>query len=76
MRRNRGALVAMSAAVALTVAACGGDGGGTTDGAQPGGTTALEGTGPITYVSGKDTSGYIKNILDKWNAAHPRSGSR
>lgn len=27
--------------------------------------------GPITYVQGKDNSGTIRPIIDKWNAAHP-----
>ncbi len=27
--------------------------------------------GPINYVQGKDTSGNVKSIIDKWNAANP-----
>lgn len=32
---------------------------------------ALTGTGPITFVTGADTSGYIQPLLNRWNAAHP-----
>ena len=49
------------------VAGCGGgDSGGETQ-AQP---AKLEGKGPITWATGKDTSGYIKSALDKWNKDH------
>lgn len=27
--------------------------------------------GPINYVQGKDTSGYVQTVIDKWNAANP-----
>jgi multiple sugar transport system substrate-binding protein len=50
--------------VMLTLAACGGpDEGGGGGGAQ--------GTGPITFVAGKDTSGKYPAVIEKWNAAHP-----
>ncbi|MFB9383478.1 ABC transporter substrate-binding protein [Pseudonocardia petroleophila] len=67
MRRRSTALGAMTAIAALVLTACGGGGGG------GGGTagTALEGTGPITLVQGKDVSGFVQGILDEWNAAHP-----
>lgn len=29
------------------------------------------GRGPITYVQGKDNTGDVQNIMDKWNALHP-----
>jgi multiple sugar transport system substrate-binding protein len=32
---------------------------------------ALTGEGPITFVTGADTSGYIQPLLNRWNAAHP-----
>jgi multiple sugar transport system substrate-binding protein len=54
-------------ALVVGVAGCGDDGGGGTQ-AQPG---AFEGKGPITWATGKDTSGYIKSALDKWNKDHP-----
>ncbi|TDC58345.1 ABC transporter substrate-binding protein [Actinomadura sp. KC345] len=57
------------AALALSLTACGGDDDG---GAQSGsGTTALEGRGPITFVTGKDRSGNLKKQVDAWNADHP-----
>ncbi|MFE1594291.1 ABC transporter substrate-binding protein [Nocardia sp. NPDC058705] len=33
----------------------------------------LTGHGPITYVEGKDTTetGVVKQLIDRWNAAHP-----
>ena len=27
--------------------------------------------GPINYVQGKDTSGYIQSVIEKWNAQYP-----
>ncbi|MFC9693409.1 ABC transporter substrate-binding protein [Kribbella sp. NPDC056951] len=33
-------------------------------------TSALEGKGPITFVTGKDSSGVLQGLLDKWNAEH------
>ncbi|MBO0816297.1 MAG: ABC transporter substrate-binding protein [Actinobacteria bacterium] len=32
---------------------------------------SLTGEGPITFVAGADTSGYIQPLLNRWNAAHP-----
>jgi trehalose/maltose transport system substrate-binding protein len=72
MRRKNLTLVAIASASALTLAACGGgdEGGGTTGGTQAG-PVALEGEGPITLVQGKDTSGFVQGVLEKWNAQHP-----
>ena len=62
-------------AVALTLmvtplAACGGssDSGGGSNSAFK---EHLSDRGPITYVQGKDNSGVIQPLIDKWNAAHP-----
>lgn len=55
----------LAVAVLVSVSACGGDDGGAGD------ATALEGTGPITLVQGKDTSGFVQEVLDEWNAEHP-----
>jgi multiple sugar transport system substrate-binding protein len=55
-------------ALVVGVAGCGGDDGGGGPQAQSG---KLEGKGPITWATGKDTSGYIKSALDKWNKDHP-----
>ncbi len=74
MRRSHLALGAVTAATALILTACGGDdgGGGTSGGTGGGDGTALTGTGPITLVQGKDTSGVVQPILDQWNADHPK----
>ncbi|GAA4218960.1 multiple sugar transport system substrate-binding protein [Streptosporangium album] len=29
------------------------------------------GTGPFTLVTGRDTTGYLQPLLDRWNQAHP-----
>jgi multiple sugar transport system substrate-binding protein len=50
----------------MVIAACGsGDSGG--DAAKSG----ADARGPITFVTGKDNSGTMPFIADKWNAAHP-----
>lgn len=74
MRRRRLALGAITAVTALLLGACGGDdgGGGTGGGTTGGDGTALTGTGPITVVQGKDTTGVMQPLLDKWNAEHPK----
>ena len=33
--------------------------------------TKIEGTGPITLVQGKDTSGFVQGVLDDWNKDAP-----
>lgn len=67
MRRRSSAVGAMTAIAALVLTACGGGGGGGGGAAS----TALEGIGPITLVQGKDTSGFLQEILDDWNAQNP-----
>jgi multiple sugar transport system substrate-binding protein len=53
----------------LLLAGCGqGGGGGGDDGAE---TIANGKTGPISYVTGKDTAGWVAPTLKKWNDAHP-----
>ncbi len=32
---------------------------------------SLSGHGPITFVTGADTSGYLRPLVSKWNARHP-----
>jgi len=39
--------------------------------AGPGSRAALDGTGPFTFVTGRDTTGYLRGVLSAWNAAHP-----
>ncbi|WP_238334819.1 ABC transporter substrate-binding protein [Kribbella amoyensis] len=54
----------------LFASACGGDGGDSgSDGGSAGG--ALEGRGPITFATGKDTSGNLTNQVAAWNSQHP-----
>jgi len=65
MPRRLGKLGLVGAVVALVLTACGGpDEGGGGDG-------DAQGTGPITFVAGKDTSGKYPKVIEKWNAAHP-----
>jgi len=65
----------LGVAAAGALAAC--SSGGTATSAPGGGTTTAASTvdwtkkGPISYVQGKDTSGYVQPTIDKWNAAHP-----
>jgi multiple sugar transport system substrate-binding protein len=64
MPRRLGKFGLIVAVVMLVLTACGGpdEGGGGGGGAQ--------GTGPITFVAGKDTSGKYPAVIEKWNAAH------
>jgi multiple sugar transport system substrate-binding protein len=56
---------------AALVAACGSsDSNG--NGSGQAGTTSFEGRGPITYVAGKDTTGTVQPVLDRWNKLHPK----
>ncbi|WP_412518989.1 ABC transporter substrate-binding protein [Actinomadura madurae] len=61
------------AALALSLSACGGDDGGSAGGT---GAASLQGRGPITFVTGKDRSGYLQKQLDGWNAEHPKEQVR
>jgi multiple sugar transport system substrate-binding protein len=66
----RARTAALLAVAAVVLAACGDDtssSGGDTGGAAP----KLEGRGPITFVSGKDTSGNMQKLVDQWNTDHP-----
>lgn len=61
--------MAVASSLVLLASACGGDdgsGGGTT-----GDAAALEGRGPITFATGKDTSGNLTNQVAAWNSQHP-----
>ena len=59
--------LAVAGSLVLLAAACGGDedSGGSTGG------TALEGRGPITFATGKDTSGFLPKQVAAWNSQHP-----
>jgi len=60
--------------VALLLAACGSDSGTSSGGGGGGG--GIEGRGEITLATGKDTSGNMQKLVDKWNADHPNEKVR
>lgn len=57
-------------AAALLLTACG-SGGGSGSGEQAESMSFKE-RGPITYVAGKDTSGVVQKVIDRWNTLHPK----
>ncbi|MFH0516458.1 ABC transporter substrate-binding protein [Streptomyces sp. M41] len=59
---------AVIAVGALLLTACGSSDDGAAGQAGPG---SFEGRGPITYVAGKDTTGSVQPMLDRWNKLHP-----
>ncbi|HEX6351698.1 ABC transporter substrate-binding protein [Actinophytocola sp.] len=59
---------ALLAVAALALAGCGDSG---SDNSGGGGSTALEGRGPIKFATGKDTSGNMQKLVDQWNSEHP-----
>lgn len=65
---TRLSLTVLSATALLATAACGSSSSSTGASAS---TDEWSKTGPINYVQGKDTSGYVNGILAKWNALHP-----
>lgn len=67
---SKSALIAPAIAVvtALVLSACGGGDG---DASTGGNGATLSGTGPITLVQGKDTSGNRQNQINTWNKMHP-----
>ncbi|MFG3114344.1 ABC transporter substrate-binding protein [Streptomyces sp. NPDC048197] len=64
-RALQGAGAAFAGLAAL--AACG-----TNGSATAGGRPTFEGRGPITYVAGKDASGSVQAVIDRWNKRHPK----
>jgi len=62
-------LSVLSATAILATAACGSSSG-TAGSTASASNDEWSKTGPINYVQGKDTSGYVQGILDKWNALH------
>lgn len=63
--------------VLLTVgmlAACGSGGG--SGGGSSNAKDAFTGRGPITFATGKDTSGNLQNQVNLWNKAHPKEKAR
>ncbi len=65
--RTRAARLAGLLAGVLVATACGGPG--VTQGLST--SAALNGQGPITFVTGADTSGYLRPLLATWNTRHP-----
>lgn len=64
MRRSR--LIVAASFTVLAVAASG------CSGSTPGGNSKSDnGRGPITFATGKDTTGKLQGLLDEWNKAHP-----
>jgi multiple sugar transport system substrate-binding protein len=63
------AVTAVLAVLAVLTGSAGCTGPGTTQAVAR--SAALTGEGPITFVTGADTSGYIQPLLNRWNAAHP-----
>ncbi|MGV9382316.1 ABC transporter substrate-binding protein [Nonomuraea sp. NPDC003707] len=57
---------AVLAAATIIVSACG-----SADPSQAAKPAADEGRGPITFANGKDSSGVLQGLIDKWNASHP-----
>ena len=70
--RRKAMAVAVAATTFFGLAACGGGGGGSDSSSS----TKIEGTGPITLVQGKDTSGFVQGVLDDWNKDHPDEKAR
>ena len=66
---RKAAFVAVASSFVLLASACGGGDNESSSGGSSAG--ALEGRGPITLASGKDTSGNLQNQLNAWNASHP-----
>jgi multiple sugar transport system substrate-binding protein len=71
--RRKVMAVAVAATTFFGLAACGGGDSGGSDTAS---STKIEGKGPITLVQGKDTSGFVQGVLDKWNKDHPDEKAR
>ncbi|MEO5982199.1 MAG: ABC transporter substrate-binding protein [Pedococcus sp.] len=61
-------VLAGAVSVALVAAACGGGDSTSGDAAASSGADAR---GPITYVQGKDNSGLLAPMAERWNAKHP-----
>jgi multiple sugar transport system substrate-binding protein len=66
---RRAVAAAVAGGLVLLASACGGDDGDSSG--STGGGAALEGRGPITFATGKDTSGNLTNQVAAWNSQHP-----
>lgn len=65
MRKSRLTAAVSLAVLAVIVSGC--------SGSTPGenNATSDSGRGPITFATGKDTTGQLQKLLDRWNTAHP-----
>jgi multiple sugar transport system substrate-binding protein len=68
--RRKAMVAALAATTFFGVAACGSGGESSSD------ATKITGKGPITLVQGKDNSGFVQGVLDRWNKAHPDEKAR
>lgn len=64
MRWKATRFAAIAASAALVAAGC--------SGSTPGGDSGGDGRGPFTFVTGKDTTGHLDDILKIWNKSHPK----
>src|SRR3954447_9699263 len=73
VRSGRRALIAAASLSALLVAAACGGGGGSSSGSGSSAPATADFTkqGDIEYWAGKDTSGFTKILVEKFNAQHP-----
>ena len=65
---RRAVAVAVAGSLVLLASACGGGDDGSSGGSTGG---ALDGHGPITFATGKDTSGFLPKQVAAWNSQHP-----
>ncbi len=65
---RRVAAAAVAASLVLLASACGGNDNKSSGGSTSGG--GLEGKGPITFATGKDTSGFLPQQVAAWNSQH------
>ncbi len=64
-------IAAVSLSALLLAAACGGGGTEAPPAASASGDAEYDKKGPITYVAGKDATGYMQKRIDSWNTDHP-----
>ncbi|MFK4122428.1 ABC transporter substrate-binding protein [Streptomyces longwoodensis] len=67
-RALQGSAVLVAAVLVLT--GCGSSGG--SDTGEQSGNTTFEGRGPISFVAGKDSTGALPAVIDRWNKTHPK----
>jgi multiple sugar transport system substrate-binding protein len=71
LRIRRLGQISAAVVVAAMLAACGSSNNNSPGNTGGGGTNALDGRGPITMATGKDTSGNLQHQIDTWNGSHP-----